>query len=899
MGSHSPFARPDTDTSNKPPQLHARFFYQSPLSLDDPLAPVQLPTANPIPTSRIPPKPFSAYDSEALDRAWTELQSRLRQYQKEREQDAAALAIRKVTEWKAEGSPSRSPSQSNRVRDISRQGRSRTASLSSTSASRSQGDDTLKRSGTLRAPIRHSTLGEEFQDSPDTGSDLDSAAEGTTGTPFLRAPVRPKSSLEQASPRLLPADGTKVSGQADREVRVTGVSDQRKEMAIPEDAKVMVGAARIHHVSMPKLDLEPTYWKPVNDISPVSRATWFYKATMLPVEVDAAIMLEAGYINVRAWSQTWVDELNSAIEVGAIGEEKIAVPLWPELPKLASESRPHTSAGSWIFDGADEDSKERKLQEKLAVARDTIDQACQGTSLDGKAAGTNSYGKDGTVHRFAQMAVIYANDKDAYLLKPNLQPSNYYGRRPLTNYIRKGHEIGVHVVRGFDEKVWTARYPPKMPRLHTVAAPSPHLRPSLTHHASSSALLGLQPRTTDLVLVIHGIGQKLSERMESYNFTHAMNAFRREINVELASTGIRTNLRKDAGGIMILPVNWRTTLSFDDGGYRDGPEDATISSFSLKDITPSSLPSVRNIVSDVMLDIPYYLSHHQPKMIAAVIQEANRVFRLWCRNNPGFEQYGRVHLLAHSLGSVMALDILSSQPTSVRNSGVKPPNDHFAFDTTNLYLLGSPAGFFLLLRKANLVPRRDRKKPASDGDEATPGVAGTQGTFGCVAVDNIYNIVNPYDPVAYRVNAAVDAHWSEILKPALIPAVDQGWFAFGKSSRSTYGSSVSGNAGARPTMTHLPSQVELETHNFTREELAEKRAYLLNDNGQIDFFLRYGGGPLEIQYLTMLSAHSSYWVSKDFIRFLVMEIGRRPGKDGALQALRPVKKREYRRTPDA
>ena len=32
----------------------------------------------------------------------------------------------------------------------------------------------------------------------------------------------------------------------------------------------------------------------------------------------------------------------------------------------------------------------------------------------------------------------------------------------------------------------------------------------------------------------------------------------------------------------------------------------------------------------------------------------------------------------------------------------------------------------------------------------TPGVAGTRGTFGCIAVDNIDNIVNGYDPVAYR-----------------------------------------------------------------------------------------------------------------------------------------------------
>jgi hypothetical protein len=83
----------------------------------------------------------------------------------------------------------------------------------------------------------------------------------------------------------------------------------------------------------------------------------------------------------------------------------------------------------------------------------------------------------------------------------------------------------------------------------------------------------------------------------------------------------------------------------------------------------------------------------------------------------------------------------------------------------------------------------------------------------------------------------------------------------------------------------------LETHNFTREEIAEKRAFLLNDNGQIDYYMKYGGGPLEIQYLTMLGAHSSYWLSKDFVRMVVVEVGRGLGKEGTVQSMRAVKKK--------
>lgn len=153
-------------------------------------------------------------------------------------------------------------------------------------------------------------------------------------------------------------------------------------------------------------------------------------------------------------------------------------------------------------------------------------------------------------------------------------------------------------------------------------------------------------------------------------------------------------------------------MTFDDGQNlasgvekNEGPGG---NQYTLKDITPETIPAVRNLISDVMLDIPYYLSHHKPRMIEAVIKEANRVYRLWCRNNPGFEKTGKVHLIAHSLGSVMALDILSKQPTKLpKQLGLtsdRARDNMFEFDTKNLFLCGSPAGFFLLLNKGTCEP---------------------------------------------------------------------------------------------------------------------------------------------------------------------------------------------------
>lgn len=350
-------------------------------------------------------------------------------------------------------------------------------------------------------------------------------------------------------------------------------------------------------------------------------------------------------------------------------------------------------------------------------------------------------------------------------------------------------------------------------------------------------------------------------------------------------------------------INWRSTLKLEDGGPEPNPnrndESSTRNQFNLKDITAESIPAVRNLISDVMLDIPYYLSHHKDKMIAAVVKEANRIYRLWVKNNPGFKDSGRVHLIAHSLGSVMALDILSKQPTRLSKQldldGTKSPRDYmFEFDTTNLFFCGSPAGFFLLLNRAPLLPRKDRNKPGADGEDNSPNVVGETGTYGCLAVDNLYNVMHYNDPIAYRLNACVDVDYASSLQPASVPSTANSWMqSIGSIFRSRPippNGSVLDDFPSRPTAMKMPSTLEMETHDFTREEIAERRMYLLNDNGQIDYTLRSGGGPLEIQYLNMLSAHSSYWILQDFVRFLVVEIGRKNGKNETMTAMKATKK---------
>lgn len=612
---------------------------------------------------------------------------------------------------------------------------------------------------------------------------------------------------------------------------------------------------------------------------------------MEPVDSAVANQLEVGYRELKPFTETWADELQCAVEVGPLGEEKISHPLWPKTPNASAKN------------AADSVQEPPISNNPFCAARCFQGEAAAEGSL--LPTTNEDHASTTPFHRkYEHYHVIYKDVTHAYLLKPSLKPSAYYSRRPVARIV-KDVTIGIPIVRGFDRESWMKLHPPRKPQVQTplVAQSGTGASQSRTRQDVCLACKVEKERgqVTDLVLVAHGIGQKLAERVESYHFTHAINSFRRAINIELGSDAVQGVLRGGQNGIMVLPVNWRQNLSFEEGGpMREGDKAEYMpEGFGLKDIEPKTIPAVRGMISDIMFDIPFYMSRHKPKMISALVGEANRVYRLWCRNNPGFSQNGRCHMIGHSLGSAMALEILSKQPTITPPLDLDQPIrlDLFEFDTKNLFLLGSPAAFFLLLERGALIPRRGRRKAGADPVDSIPkDVVGEAGLFGCLAVDNVYNVLAREDPVAYLLNGTIDPNYASSLQTAYVPSSTATIFeTMGNAVRSIVpgvaaGSTAAGNAApAKPPTLRLPSQLELEVHDFTREEIAESKAFLLNDNGQVDYFLRSGGGPLQVQYLNMLGAHSSYWAHPDLVRMLCMEIGRKPGKANTLPAMRAVK----------
>lgn len=310
----------------------------------------------------------------------------------------------------------------------------------------------------------------------------------------------------------------------------------------------------------------PIYWDPIHDVCSVARGTWFYKDTMMPVESNVANQIEEGYEYLKPWTTTYADELNSCLEIGAEAEMKIVYKLWPVV-EPSGEVRPSTAQGRM--------SLVKPLARKGELDYQIMDLPAIKYS-ENKAAGVLD-GREDPVRLYEKCSLIYANARDAQILRPSQLPSVARGRRPLAA-IRKGRSVGIPVVRGYDYRAWEKIHPrskravanvhprDSMGNLHTGP-----IMPESRNQCDACAAEEERPKTTDLVLVIHGqvrrfsssncvltlfirIGQKLSERVESFHFTHAINAFRRQINMELEVEEVRPWLRRDFGGIMVLPV---------------------------------------------------------------------------------------------------------------------------------------------------------------------------------------------------------------------------------------------------------------------------------------------------------------------------------------------------------
>jgi len=227
----------------------------------------------------------------------------------------------------------------------------------------------------------------------------------------------------------------------------------------------------------------------------------------------------------------------------------------------------------------------------------------------------------------------------------------------------------------------------------------------------------------------------------------------------------------------------------------------------------------------------YWLSPmYRKTIIQEVVDKMNMEYERFMKVYPDFS--GKISFLSHSLGSVISYFVLCNQNsfTDISKEGnvnmlrknikknEEPPLNielsdcpQLSFEVDNLYLIGSPLGMFLTVQGCH----------ATD-DKFIP------------KCNNVFNIIHPSDPVAYRIEPWINNKYIDTEPPT------------------------------------LPQQHE--DHFFTKKTNMESNFELFGYE-RFDYFLPIPGiqGSLTV-YTNMLSSHASYWKSREAIHFVVSHL---------------------------
>ncbi|OAV97131.1 hypothetical protein PTTG_05759 [Puccinia triticina 1-1 BBBD Race 1] len=501
---------------------------------------------------------------------------------------------------------------------------------------------------------------------------------------------------------------------------------------------VPVGLDSLFTVDVRRLKLYPAFWHgPHLD---VYKGKWFYPTTskhkFYPCDPDLAEALEAAYDQIRPWDLSYEDELRSALKIGTEAEDKLKV----HLKEFDHDVIFETATQGRVYSRAVSSRISKTILTNFF------------TSISKKTAG---YSGGTVVIRGWDQVQSWSGLESEDALADQKQPSS-----------ENLDQAGIGGASG----------------LNTTA-----------DMIQEEDLENPNAEVSELVLVIHGIGQKLAQSYDSFDFVHACNQLRVECHKASTTDQKMKNFLQNRR-VQFIPIRWRHSLDFEMEGFTD-QEDVSSeneteegrrikNTFAMKDIQiPDSIPFVREVVTSLVLDVPLYMSPKQHKlMIAAVIEQANKVYRLFCRRNTYYT--GRkVSILAHSLGAALSVDILSRQPSAwtmdVEMSEVMGDTqaylsalNHFCFDTSKVFLVGSPVAFFFHLHRAQLIAREGVSKSTSLDFKNSPEwrkanrVASDEvGQYGCLAAETIYSVYISTDPVAYCMNACVDCRHSKRIKP--------------------------------------------------------------------------------------------------------------------------------------
>ncbi|KAI8051009.1 DDHD domain-containing protein [Syncephalis plumigaleata] len=648
--------------------------------------------------------------------------------------------------------------------------------------------------------------------------------------------------------------------------------------------------------------LRPVYWR--GNAYEVRRALWFQLVgnKYEPCEENLTRQLEDGYLKHRPWLQDMDSTTSSAMRRATTAPIQGSLSTSPPTSMVTSSTAPPSGGNAHV-----------------AAGHVTI----------GANGNATSVPKWPLLGPYITQSVIFTSARGAWLLSGNFAES-------IVAKFTKGENLGgIKLVRGWDEVERLTQKNDKIKRdkltraSTTASITSEHGAPPsepidrLDDYSLSSMDIMDDSATIDssggggsrssktssakrdrkiehLILVVHGIGQKLGEKTDLVSIVNDCNVLRqvmKDPTTTAASYNGTSNQKKAptdpdlilGRGVQVLPVEWRYKIRFGAGGEHslgDGmfgginndtseeeeeeedSEDEPLTENvneeetsnnndddnessdgdlfggsvahgkcteeerrkkrrsqrrllaaqnrgyaslpSLSSITLSGIPAIRTLVSDVLLDVLLYMTpKYRRQMYDALIEELNRIYRLFLRRNPNFLlNGGRISILGHSLGSVLSFDILCAQRSraeawmslrghaSQRGKSVHNKKSSIAdsvatakssrtalpqleFPVTNLFALGSPIGLFLLLKGCALRPRGPNGcmhyAYEAYGNSAREGTGfntrlGPDGLphmqLAQPLVENLYNVYHRADPIAYRMEPLIDpSHAATVPKP--------------------------------------------------------------------------------------------------------------------------------------
>ena len=260
---------------------------------------------------------------------------------------------------------------------------------------------------------------------------------------------------------------------------------------------------------------------------------------------------------------------------------------------------------------------------------------------------------------------------------------------------------------------------------------------------TSSKNVGRGKRKVDhLVFCVHGIGQSLGKKYEYVNFAHNINLLRKNMKALYRSSDQLKNLNKQSGNhdwsynsrVQVLPITWRHAIRFQIEPIAEEAKNPALP--PLSDIMIPGIMPFRKLFGDVAVDVLLYMStYYQLLILEEVTRQLNQLYERYIEINPDFD--GEVHLIGHSLGSLILFDLLSQNETYKLN-----------FNVSKFFSIGSPIGLLKLIHRIRVLPDQ------ANEEKLTLGLAGVSSdTPNC---KEIYNVYHTCDPVAYRIEPLID-----------------------------------------------------------------------------------------------------------------------------------------------